>query len=69
MDVWLRGLAAAAIGGAAQAITLIIVDPHTFNDWGKLVTAAGASAVVAVAFYLVRSPLPEFPTRQDPPKR
>jgi hypothetical protein len=58
---WVKGLLAAGIGGAANAITLQIVDPADFNfgaGLGKLISVAGASALVAVALYLKQSPLP-----------
>jgi len=29
--LWIRGLVAAAIGGGANAVTAMIVDPYTFN--------------------------------------
>ena len=59
--LWLKGLASAAIGAAANAITVIIVDPQNFNlgeNAGKVGMVALVSAVVAVAMYLKASPLP-----------
>ena len=59
--VWLRGMAAAGIGGAANSIAVMIVDPVNFNIWEglpNLGTVAGLSAVVSVAMYLKQSPLP-----------
>jgi len=58
---WLKGLAAAAIGAAANAVVLIGIDPQTFNlgdGRSKLMNAMVAAAAVAVAFYLKKSPLP-----------
>ena len=58
---WLKGLISAVIGGAANSITVMIVDPIAFNlDEGatKLGTVALVSAIVAAAMYLKQSPLP-----------
>lgn len=63
LKVWLHGLAAAAIGAFSSSITLIIIDPAKFNfstdgflSLGKVSLVA---AIVAVAGYLAKSPLPE----------
>ncbi len=58
---WLKGLASAAIGAAANSVTVIIVAPETFNineGLPKLGAVAAVSALVAVANYLKQSPLP-----------
>ncbi|HOR98920.1 MAG TPA: hypothetical protein PLZ74_11170 [Kiritimatiellia bacterium] len=58
---WLYGLASAAIGAAANTVTVMIVAPETFNlgeGLNKVLMAAGSSAIVAVALYLKQSPLP-----------
>ena len=58
---WIKGLISAAIGGAANAITVMIVDPTTFNfdeGFGKIGMVALVSAIVAAAMYLKQSPLP-----------
>lgn len=58
---WLKGLLSAAIGAAANSITVVIVDPTNFNlttGLGKLGTVAIVSAIVAMAMYLKSSPLP-----------
>ena len=60
--VWLRGLISAAVSGFATTITVMIVDPNTFNlDTGikQVLTVAVVSAIVSVANYLKKSPLPE----------
>jgi hypothetical protein len=60
-QIWLKGLVAAIIGGAANAVTVMIVDPAAFNfsDGGrKLLTFAGVSALISAALYLKQSPLP-----------
>ena len=60
--LWLKGLISAAIGGASTAVTVMIVDPQTFNideGAGKLGAVIVVSAIVAAANYLKKSPLPE----------
>lgn len=59
--VWLKGLAAAAIGGAANGVTAIIVAPESFNlqaGWKNLASMCAVSAVVSIALYLKQSPVP-----------
>ena len=61
MEKWLKGLLSAIIGGAANAITVMVVDPTNFNlneGLAKLGTVALVSAIVAAAMYLKQSPLP-----------
>jgi hypothetical protein len=58
---WLKGLASAVIGAAANSVTVNIVAPETFNineGLPKLGTVAAVSALVAAANYLKQSPLP-----------
>jgi len=58
---WTKGLISAIIGGAANSITVMIVDPIGFNmqeGAGKLGMVALVSAIVAAAMYLKQSPLP-----------
>jgi hypothetical protein len=58
---WLRGLGAAVIGGASNAITLLIVDPTEFNlddGLGRVWKVAAVSAILSAAFYLKQSPIP-----------
>jgi len=58
---WAKGLLSAAIGGAANGITVTFVDPASFNlqeGIGKLGTVIVISAVVAMAMYLKKAPLP-----------
>lgn len=59
--LWLKGLISAVIGGAANAVTVMIVDPVAFNlqaGAAKLGWVALVSAIVAAALYLKQSPLP-----------
>lgn len=58
---WVKGLIAAAIGGSANAVTVLIVAPDEFNleeGLPKLGVVALVSAIVSVANYLKQSPLP-----------
>lgn len=58
---WIKGLVSAVIGGAANSVTVMIVDPIAFNmqdGAGKLGMVALVSAIVAAAMYLKQSPLP-----------
>lgn len=60
--LWLHGLAAAFIGGAANAISNIAVAPETFNfeaGLKKLLMSALVSGVLGAALYLKKSPVPE----------
>ena len=59
--VWIKGLVAAIIGGAANAIVLVVVNPLEFNladGLHNLLTVAATSAILAAAAYLKQSPLP-----------
>jgi hypothetical protein len=58
---WLKGLASAVIGAAANSVTVIIVAPETFNlteGLPKVGAVALVSGFVAAANYLKQSPLP-----------
>lgn len=60
--IWVKGLVSAAISAAAGSAALVIVDPMTFNlneGLPKLGTVAATMAIVAVANYLAKSPLPQ----------
>ena len=68
---WLYGLAAAVIGGGANAvvggITINMIDPKHFNagnfDFYKLVAAMFmANAVISLFMYLKQKPLPAMRT-------
>jgi len=65
---WLRGLLAAAIGGAANATTLMVVDPLQFNfntGMSALWKVSLVSAVLNAAFYLKQSPIPPSEEEDD----
>ena len=58
---WLKGLISAIIGGAANAVTVMIVDPTTFNINDGLVQlgqVALVSSIVSAAMYLKQAPVP-----------
>ena len=70
VEVWLKGIAAAAISGAANGIVTgfaaIGIDPNHFNlESGFHHTlqiggiSAGISAILGVALYLRQSPIPQ----------
>jgi hypothetical protein len=68
MNKWLKGLLSAIIGGAANSITVAVVEPASFNlgeGLPKLVSVAAVSAIVAAAMYLKQSPLPG--DKDEPP--
>jgi hypothetical protein len=59
---WLKGLLSAVIGGMANSITVMIVEPINFNlDEGlsKVLTIALVSGLVSAAMYLKQSPMPD----------
>jgi hypothetical protein len=59
--IWLKGLMAAIIGGAANSVTIMIVDPTNFNlttGASKLGTVCLVSMIVSAAMYLKGSPIP-----------
>jgi hypothetical protein len=63
---WFKNLISAAIGGAATAISTMIVAPDQFNlqeGLNKLITVSVVSAIVSVANYLKSSPLPDGGTK------
>jgi hypothetical protein len=61
-EVWLKGVGAAVIGGAASALTAAVAAPQMFpmtrGAMGALVRVSVVGAVVNAAAYLKRSPLP-----------
>ena len=61
--LWVRGLVAALINGAANSVTVVIVDPVDFNlfqgGFMKLASVSVVSAFFGGALYLQKHPLPE----------
>lgn len=63
--VWLSGLVAALVSGAATGITTSIVLPETSaEDLGKVMIMG---ALIGVAGYLKQSPIPAYPSNTKPP--
>jgi len=61
---WFYGLVSAVVGGAANSIVVMAIDPVQFNlsdGIGKLGTVAMVSAIVSAAMFLKQSPLPKVP--------
>lgn len=61
MITWIKGLISAAIGGAANGVTVMIVDPANFNleeGAANLASVAITGAIVSCAMYLKQSPIP-----------
>lgn len=63
---WARGLVGALIGGGANAITVMVVDPSNFNlsstGWKKLAGFTAISSLVSAALYLKQHPVPDHET-------
>jgi hypothetical protein len=61
--VWIEGLVAALIGGAANAVTVIVVDPLNFNlgdGLGKLLQVVAVGAIWSRRpHFLKQSPIPK----------
>lgn len=58
-SLWLKGIAATFIGGAFNAISVIVIDPVAFNfgaQWKKTLMAAFFGGILAVSAYLKQSP-------------
>jgi len=71
--IWIRGLAAALIGGGSSAVTATVsaslIAPGTFNVGSQLhnfLTLAGATFIIGgllhTASYLAQSPIPQEET-------
>lgn len=67
---WIHGLGSAFIGGGANAVTVMIVDPTQFNleqGWQKLLAVFLVSAFLSACFYLKQSPLPPESSNSSTP--
>lgn len=62
-QTWFHSILAAAISAAASGVTLVIVDPASFNFSSDGLKHLGAvcavQAIIAVAAFLKQSPLPD----------
>lgn len=57
---WIMGLFSAIIGGAANCVTVMILDPVAFNvkdGLNNVLIASGVSALVAGAAYIKQHPI------------
>ncbi len=62
--VWWRGLVAAIVAAASNAITVMIVEPQHFNlqdGFDKVGQVALSSGFVGAVLYLKQHPLPDEP--------
>jgi hypothetical protein len=58
---WVKGLISAIISGGANAVTVVLVAPETFNiheGLPKLGAVIVAGSIIGCAMYLKQSPLP-----------
>lgn len=63
LKLWIYGLTSTAISAAAGSVAVVIVDPKDFNlqeGLPKLLTVAAVMAIIALANYLQKHPLPEW---------
>lgn len=58
--LWIKSLAAAIIGGAANAVAVVVVlpDKFSFADLPSLAKVAVAGMIIALVGFLKQSPLP-----------
>jgi hypothetical protein len=62
--LWLHGLAAVFIGGAANSIAAAIIKPEAFNfgaQWRDTLMLALVSGGICAIAYLAKSPVPPIP--------
>lgn len=60
-QIWLKGLVAAVIGGASNAVLVYVVDPVHFAEYDKLLKVLAGSSLISAATYLKQSPIPKEP--------
>lgn len=68
MKIWIEGLLAALVGGGANAVTVIVVDPLNFNlgeGLPKLLQVVAVGAIVAAAAFLKQSPIPAEKEKEE----
>jgi hypothetical protein len=68
--LWLRGLIGAIVGAGANAITLMITDPNSYNifateDLMKLKQFCVGSALISAALYIKSHPITNKPYDSD----
>lgn len=61
---WIHGLGSAFIGGGANVVATMVIDPDDFNITNGGISRIGAlwmaSGIVSAALYLKQSPLPRL---------
>lgn len=55
---WLKGLIAGIVSSVASGIVVVLVDPHTFSDYDKLIKIGIGLGIWGAAMYLKQSPVP-----------
>lgn len=69
LKVWIHGLAAAAVSGAASAVSGCVALPTVFtfdkNGVANMIKLAVPPAIIAVALYLKKSPVPALTATVD----
>jgi hypothetical protein len=68
---WLNGFFSAVIGGGANGITVMVIDPVQFNfgdGLSQLLKVAAIGAIIAGAMFLRASPLPASTYQPPQPK-
>ena len=67
--VWVKGIAAALIGGGASAVAAAVTAPGivsgTRGSWMVLLRMSAVAAVLNAAAYLKKSPLPAVETKGE----
>ncbi len=65
---WLHGLGSAFVGGAANSISAMVIDPVDFNlqeGLHKVLSMWAVSGLISAGLYLKQSPLPRFDGGSD----
>jgi len=68
-SAWFYGLVSAILGAVGSAVTVMIVDPQTFNietGWRKLLLVMAVSAILSMGYYLKSTPPPKTPSLPGP---
>jgi hypothetical protein len=66
---WLHGLGSAFVGGGANVVATMAIDPEDFNisaGMHKVLTLWLASGLISAALYLKQSPLPQLSQGEKP---
>ncbi len=67
--IWAKGMAAALIGGGASAVAAAVTEPGVARgvraSWVLLLRMSAVAAVINVAAYLKKSPLPAEATKNE----